>query len=90
MFVTFNSGLFSLAFVESRAMERLLTADQVAELLGTTREAIYARCMRGQLPHVRLGPRQIRFDPVELQRFLQARMVCSSEQATRNVEAREA
>jgi excisionase family DNA binding protein len=67
-------------------MNRLLTAEDVAELLNTTREAVYARCARGLLPHIRTGPRQIRFDPVELGRWLAHRTRISSEQALRNVE----
>lgn len=33
----------------------LLTADEVAALLRTTRKAIYAKVERGQIPHVRIS-----------------------------------
>lgn len=41
-------------------LERLLTADQVADLLAITRKRAYELASQGRLPAVRLG-RQVRF-----------------------------
>ena len=65
-------------------MRTLLTAEQLAQRWSTTREAIYARCARRQVPFTRLGPRQIRFDEEEIKRFEQAGTVCSSAEAAAN------
>ena len=40
---------------------RLLSADEVAELLGVPRTLVYALARRGQLPAVRVGERYVRF-----------------------------
>ena len=51
-------------------LPRLLTADEVAELLRTSRKAIYAMIERGQLPGVtRLG-RRILVQRADLLRWL--------------------
>ena len=51
---------------------RLLTADDLAELLATTRGAIYARHSRGGIPGgIRLG-RTLRFDPDVIDKWITA------------------
>ncbi len=51
-------------------LPRLLTADEVAELLRTSRKAIYVMCERGQLPGVvRIG-RRVLVDHDDLLRWL--------------------
>jgi len=40
---------------------RLLTADEVAEKLGTTKRWVYAETRASRIPHVRLGPRYVRY-----------------------------
>jgi len=39
---------------------RLLTADQVAEMLQVDKSWVYAACRSGRIPHIRLG-RYVRF-----------------------------
>lgn len=51
----------------------LLTADEVAALLRTTRKAIYAKVERGQIPHVRISSRSLLFDRDELLRWMDER-----------------
>jgi excisionase family DNA binding protein len=36
-------------------MTRLLTADEVAERLGVTKDWVWAQARAGRIPHVRLG-----------------------------------
>lgn len=52
------------------ALERLLTAAQVAELLGVTSATVYSWAAAGELPAVRLGRRAVRFRPHELEVWL--------------------
>ena len=40
---------------------RLLTAGDVAARLGVTKRWVYAEARAGRIPHIRLGPRYIRF-----------------------------
>jgi len=54
---------------EVREALELLTADQVAQLLQVHKEWLYDQCNEGKFPHVRLG-RNIRFRPLEVQRYL--------------------
>lgn len=49
-------------------IRRILTAPQVARLLGLSRETIYAACRRGEIPHVRIG-RLVRFDAATIRRW---------------------
>lgn len=39
----------------------LLTADDVAAKLGVTKRWVYAETRAGRIPHVRLGPRYVRY-----------------------------
>jgi excisionase family DNA binding protein len=43
------------------AAVRLLTADEVAEILGVPRTFVYALARRGDMPSVHLGERYVRF-----------------------------
>ncbi len=49
----------------------LLTAKQVATLLGVSEKSVYRWSELGALPSVRLG-RAVRFDPAEVQAFIDA------------------
>ena len=42
---------------DSLTVPATLTADQVAELLGVSRDLVYERTARGEIPHRRLGRR---------------------------------
>lgn len=61
-------GLTSLS-----ALPPLLKAEEVAELLRTTRKAIYAMVERGSIPYVRVSPKRVLFDRDELLRWLDER-----------------
>lgn len=54
-------------------MEKLLTVKEVAELLGLTRMSIYLMVHRGQIPHVKIGERILRFDQEEIRKWLEAK-----------------
>jgi excisionase family DNA binding protein len=49
--------------------EQLLTADQVAALLGVTRDWVYAESRAGRIPHVRLG-RYYRYRQESIERWM--------------------
>ncbi len=44
-----------LPYLERHAMDKLLTADEVAELLKVKTEWVWAQARAGRIPHVRLG-----------------------------------
>jgi excisionase family DNA binding protein len=47
-------------------MTKLLTAEQVAEMLGVTTDWVWAQARKGVIPHIRLGRnRRFREDAVE-------------------------
>lgn len=52
-------------------MERFLTAQEVAELLGVKPWRVYDLVRQRLLPAVRLG-RQMRFDPEQIRRWAEA------------------
>lgn len=51
-------------------MTTLLTADEVAQRLGVTKEWVWAQTRAGRIPHVKLG-RYCRFREESLQEWLQ-------------------
>jgi excisionase family DNA binding protein len=51
---------------------RLLSAEDVAELLGVPRTFVYALARRGDLPVVRVGERYVRFRAEALERWITA------------------
>ena len=60
-------------------LPHLLTADEVADLLRTSRKAIYAAVARGQLPGVVRLSRRILFDQDEVLSWLSKRRALSLE-----------
>lgn len=54
------------------AVERLLTADEVAELLQVRRSWVYAEARAGRIPHIRLG-RYRRFDAKRVEAWIESR-----------------
>jgi excisionase family DNA binding protein len=52
---------------------RLVTAEELAELFGMSKQSIYRRVRRGELPVVRTGARQIRFNVGDVERWLGVR-----------------
>ena len=55
------------------ALPLLLTVDEVAALLRTTRKAIYAKVERGQIPYVRMSSRCLLFERDVLLAWLRER-----------------
>lgn len=55
---------------EAHAIERLMTADEVAAALGVSRKFVYARAADGTLPGYKLGPRY-RFRREDVRAFLE-------------------
>jgi len=49
---------------------RLLSADEVAAVLGVPRTFVYALARRGELPTVRIGERYVRFRAHALDRWI--------------------
>lgn len=49
---------------------RLLTPDQAAEYLGTTRGALLKLAQRRRIPFVRQGPKTLRFDVRQLDEWI--------------------
>ena len=52
--------------------ERLLTAREVAELVGLSTETILRRWRRGEIAGFRLANNVLRFDPVEINAWLES------------------
>ncbi len=56
-------------------MQRYLTASEVVEIYGfAAKSTVYALAAAGKLPHIRLGPRHVRFPQDKLEEFLQAQV----------------
>lgn len=49
---------------------RVLTAAEVAHKLGTTTRWVYAETRAGRIPHVRLGPRYVRYVEASIDAWL--------------------
>jgi excisionase family DNA binding protein len=64
-------------------MQQLIDYRALSERWSMPLGTIYSMVSRGQIPHVRLGPRTVRFDPAELELWLQQRIV-GTEDAVRN------
>ena len=55
-------------------MDKLLTCNEVEEILGLGRTTIYEMVGAGRMPApLKIGKRAIRWDPVELREWLDAR-----------------
>ena len=52
--------------------KHLLSPAEVASLLGIQRHSLYKKSKRGEIPgRVEIGAKLLRFDPVEIERWLQ-------------------
>ena len=49
--------------------------DEASRILNVKRQTLYAWVSRKRIPHIRLGPRCIRFSRVELNRWIEASRV---------------
>lgn len=54
---------------ERNAMEPLLTADEVAPLLGLHVQTVYAKAKAGEIPSVKVGSRR-RFRPADIRALM--------------------
>ena len=61
----------------------ILTYDGAAELLGLPKGTVYAMVCRKEIPHFRLGTRNVRFSDIELLEWLQNRHVQPTLKATK-------
>jgi excisionase family DNA binding protein len=64
------SSLVGTGLNPMATLERLLSQEEVSDLLGVTRAGFYRLVRGGLLPAVRLG-RHIRVSPAALQRFIE-------------------
>jgi excisionase family DNA binding protein len=53
------------------AVQRLLTADDVAAILDVPRSLVYALARRGELPAIRVGARYVRFRAEAIERWIE-------------------
>jgi excisionase family DNA binding protein len=51
----------------------LLTAPEVAKLLAVSRERVWSMSRRGEIPTVRLGPREVRYRPEDIDAWIARR-----------------
>jgi excisionase family DNA binding protein len=58
---------------EGARVQRLLTADDVALVLGVPKSLIYALVRRGELPAIRVGERYVRFRADAISRWIENR-----------------
>lgn len=52
-------------------LEKLLSVDDVSEILGLSRGQVYRYCRQGIIPHIKLS-RQVRFSPKRIREFLES------------------
>jgi excisionase family DNA binding protein len=50
--------------------EKLLTVKEVAEWLGLSIHAVYRRVQSNEIPHIRIGPRTVRFHRAKVETWL--------------------
>ena len=56
-------------------MSKLMTIKETAKLLGITESTLKGMIRRGAIPYIKLSPRVLRFDPEELDEYLDQRRV---------------
>lgn len=56
-------------------MKKLLTAEEVCDLLSVDRATVYRWANAGHLPAIRLGPGAVRFDPDALEQWVSGQTV---------------
>jgi excisionase family DNA binding protein len=55
--------------------EKLLTVPEVAEILQVSPSTVYRRIKSGELPCIKLGHRQVRIKPEDLEAYIEAHRV---------------
>ena len=56
----------------------LLTAAETAKRIRASKAFVYSEASKGNIPHVRISPKILRFPADELDRYLEARTVIPS------------
>jgi excisionase family DNA binding protein len=59
---------------EVSAMERLLSNDEAAEILGISPFSLRGKILRREVPHIKIGRRTL-FSPKSLQEYIEAQKV---------------
>ncbi len=59
----------------------LVTAEELSKLTGWSKQSLYRRARRGEIPCVRTGVREVRFDPVAVRRWIVANSTFRTEGA---------
>ena len=49
--------------------DRLLTTKEVAEWLGLSIHAVYRKVQQKEIPHLRIGPKTVRFNRARLEKW---------------------
>jgi excisionase family DNA binding protein len=57
----------------SAVSSRLMTAVQVAELLAAPKTRVWSMSRRGEIPTVRIGPREVRYRPEDIEAWIARR-----------------
>ena len=57
----------------SAVSARLMTAGQVAELLAVPKTRVWSMSRRGEIPTVRIGPREVRYRPEDIEAWIARR-----------------
>jgi excisionase family DNA binding protein len=55
-------------------LERILTPEQVAEILQISKSSLCRLTKRGQIPHRRIGDRIVRYNRNEIEAWMKARI----------------
>ncbi len=58
--------------------EKLLTVDEVAEILRVSPSTVYRRIQAGELPAIKLGHRQVRVRQEDLDAYIEAHRITST------------
>jgi excisionase family DNA binding protein len=66
---------------------KLLTYAEVAERIGVPIGTVYSMVCRRQIPHVRLGPRTVRFSPEAVEAWIAGRHVATGNHGPDHVPA---
>lgn len=53
--------------------KKLLSVEEVASVLGVTKNTVYSWSKTGQIPHSKLGPKLVRFNPDVVETWLQSK-----------------
>lgn len=61
-------------------MEEMLTYEQLSRRTGIKVNTLYGLVSQRRIPHVRIGRRLVRFDPVVIERWLRDKYVVTAEQ----------